>query len=396
MLSLWIRAKKSFWNGISAGCAIAALTLAPISGKALPTYSGVVDLGLQGGTWSRADDINNSNEVVGKNLVGGQTRVQVWNGTTNAYVGSLGSENFNDQGSFIAVNDAGTVAGNWVDPSRSPFQSAYRASISVPGSMTSLSTPPGVSSYFRDLGENDRVAGGAFGSPPGRVWDTSTLGVVALATPPLAGYPSSVAQQTDFDIALGSSYGSGATGCGYPQCHSTYWTGVSSGTPTAVDPGTMGFDSSFLVDFVSSTTFLGQQTTSGVGSGFVYDSTNASVVTLLNPTGSTQSYVLEAAGNLVVGFALMNSGPLTMVPVVWDVTDPMNVTSAVLPCPTGAKYCYAVGINDAGWVVGGGDLAAQGTDTALLWQPVPEASTALLITLGATLLGVKRQCASRD
>jgi hypothetical protein len=178
-------------------------------------------------------------------------------------------------------------------------------------------------------------------------------------------------QQVGFltSSAWGGPYGSAGT-------HACLWNGTAA---SCLDLHPAGYAWSEA---------LGTSSTQQVGRGFISDlnyhallwSGSAESCIDLNPAGFTKSEALGTNGTQQVGWGVRN-GENLMCPMLWNGS---AVDFVTLPL-SGLDQAWATGIDESGNIVGVG-LDISGSEHALLWAPIPEPASLLLLSLGAIFL----------
>lgn len=189
-----------------------------------------------------------------------------------------------------------------------------------------------------------------------------------------SGFSHSVAQGISGTQQVGCG---GATG---GNEHALLW---SSSAASYVDLNPSGFEWSEAFG-ISGT----QQVGRGDSHALLWSGTAASYVDL-NPSGFTYSYAYGTNGTQQVGYGNGSATGGNYHALLWSETAASYVDLHQF-LPTGFANSYAHGIDSYGNIVGSA-ADSSGNGHAILWEPIPEPATFLLLGLGGLAVMRKRR-----
>jgi probable HAF family extracellular repeat protein len=333
---------------------------------ALPVGYTVVEIApLSGGTESAAWDLNSSGQVVGLSDVGGDTVVHtfLW---TNGVSQDLGRFEVS-VGTGPHINNTGAVVGS------TQFGSEVHAFLWENGITTDLGTLGGNRSQAWDVNNSGQVVGVNEPSRHGFLWENGSM--IDLGT--LGGSLSTAAGINKLGQIVGSSTLANEEGRAFIWENGTM---SDLGTiPGAIDHGAKSINELGQV--------VGSILTSPVERHAAFwDTTGAFDLGTLGGTFS-QATDISNLGQIVGGSNLL--GDMVNHGYIWEDGVMTDLNDLLDPSASGWVLGHARGINDSGQITGVGWL--NGEERAYLLNPIPEPSTALLVTFGFTGLALARR-----
>lgn len=306
------------------------------------TFYAVTDLGTLGGTESEAEAINEAGHVVGGAATAGDAawHAFIWDGATMTDLGTLGGTDSMAR----AINASDVVVGY----SDTPGDAERHAFIHDGAGMTDLT--PTADAF--GLGIND--AGLVVGSVGDRAFAYDGSTIADLGT--LGGATSAARGVNNVGQIAGSSRLAGdATYHAF-----RYVGGIMS------DIGTLGGDNSIAYAINAHGHVVGRsETAAGDGHAFLYDGANMTDLGSIGGT-DTRAYAINDNG-LVVGSVRTATGDEHA--LVHDGAQMIDLNDRLAPTYQDWTLSYAYGINNAGWIVGGG-ISPSGQLRAFLATPL--------------------------
>jgi probable HAF family extracellular repeat protein len=320
----------------------------------------VTDLGALGGSWSQAQGINASGQVVGESCTNGYDnyRAFLYSGSTMTDLGTFGGPESRANG----INFVGQVVG-WA--SNSAAYADYHAFLYSGSTMTDLGTLGGTSSVARGINICGKVVGWA--STPGDFASHAFL------------YSDST--MTDLGTLGGShsdAYAINSLGQVVGEAHTTsnaYHAFLYSGS-TMTDLGTLGGSWSRAYGINDLGQVVGEAYTSTARHAFLY---SGSTMTDLGALGGSWSraYGINNLEQVVGEVKIADNAP-THAFLYQDST--MIDLNTLIDPSSGWRLASATAINDLGQICGRG-YGPAGTHAFLL-TPIPEPSTLALLGIG--------------
>jgi probable HAF family extracellular repeat protein len=364
-----------------------------------PASYAITDLGTLGGTFSRADAINNSGQVVGEanTTVAGIFHAYLWTpGGTNGVAGNpqmqdLGTVPGLDSSWAKAVNDSGQVAGFAQDANNGSIRDAFYWDGSA---MQDLGTLGGT--YTQAYGLNNAVAGvhpvqvvGASGTGAVQhafLWQNGVM--TDLNDPNL--YPSVAANGWVLGTAQAINDNQQIVGWGPHNgvARAFRWQIGDAAGPT--DLGALAGATTSAATAVNRT----GQVAGDSGSPFhAFLWTNGAMTPLPVLRGTSGGYykpfgLNNASQVQVVGQVIDINANVQVRALLWQGNNVVELTKQI---PTSAGWSNlndATGVNDAGLIAGDGTLAS-GVNHAFLMTPVhggksPAATSAISAPVAGT------------
>lgn len=338
---------------LTAGLMAAAASLVSIAPAEAATT--VVDLGLlPGGSYASARAINTGGGIVGMvtDSAGAFKQARFAGGSATLLASSCCASSL---AAPLALNDSGEAVG-WGRVYGSLSDPAYwnAAGVTVPLQPIAGSTGTGIRAY--DINNSGVIVGSdvkpstAFGAPPeyhGVVWNRGTLvrdlGFLGQAA---SGLSNATFAQGINDA--GDIVGEAVVGM---DRHAFLWRGgafTDLGPGSALDINSTGLVLGYAPGLIPATwTGTVRKNLPALGGG---TTAYGHTVTDLNNGGD------------IVGFAPATTGPLQDTAVLWRGGKAINLGRA-----PGGTVSRAYGINDAGQIVGEGNVVAGGPMHALMW-----------------------------
>lgn len=337
---------------VATGCRLIAVAVVAISltSAAEASYK-ITDLGTLGGTYSKANEINNRGEIVGtsRTALDDARAFRYFNGTMQN-LGSLSSYNSNAEG--LNANDSGQIVGYYNDGIHDrPF--LYSG-----GVMSDIGTlkvgGEGEALSINNVGQVVGYSSWSGGSQHAFLY-TVAGGMRDLGT--MKTNNAGVSTAKAINNAATATIVGHAAGNTFVQ-HAFAYT-VTGGM---VDLGTLGGSASSANAVNDNGQIVGvSQTTNNAASlAFIYNNPVEKMVSLGTLPGLTNSYAtsINSIGQ-VVGYAYTTPGDNT--PFLYDGDGMIDLRSLVLddPATTGDErliwgLAEASGINDEGWIIGSG------------------------------------------
>jgi probable HAF family extracellular repeat protein len=308
----------------------------------------IVDLGtLPGGTFSSANGVNGTGQVVGSSSNGTTSRAFLYGGGALTDLGALPGD---DSSNADGVNGSGQVVGS--SYSTTSTTSGGHAFIYSGNTMTDLGVlyPSSSCNTSEALAVNDQGL---------VVGDSSSAVILHDCSLDFEAFSYSNGTMTDLGHLAGdtSSVASGVNGAGqavgvsynYDQSgfhnHAVLFAG---GTVTALGTLPGGVDSRATAINASGQIVGGSGTAAGQQHAFLYS--NGSMTDLGSLGGDAQANAINTNGR-VVGQSITATGSSAF---FWSATAGMIDLNNLLPKNSGWQVSLASGINDAGQVVGFG------------------------------------------
>ena len=327
----------------------------------------ITDLGTLGGSFSFANGINDSGQVVGFSSTAGDATVGafLYSGGVMTNLGSLGGLASEANG----INASGQVVG-YSSEAGSATELAFLYSGGV---MTNLGTLGGSQSDAYAINNAGQVVGYSY-----------TAGNAA-ADPFL--YSGGV--MTD----LGSPNGSNSTATGINASGQIVGDTSSSGFlysgGVMTSLGTLGGDNSLPTGINDAGQIVGSSATADdpAGDAFLY---SGGVMTDLGTLGGDNSgaYAINASGEVVGTSA--TTGDAAFDAFLYTTSSGMIDLNSLLPAGSGWSLQVATAINDSGLVVGFG-INPEGQQDAFLMDTTPEPASMALFGAGAAILAMMRK-----
>jgi hypothetical protein len=340
-----------------------------------------IDLTPSGFDGSVANGTNGTQQVGfgwGSATGGNTTHALLWNGSANSFIdlnpsGFAYSEAHGISGTQQVGFGNGAATGSYADGE------FYNHALLWNGSAASyVDLNPSGFNWSYALGTSGtQQVGGGYGSATGGnyhalLWNGSADSFIDLN-------PSGFA----YSEALGIS---GTQQVGWGNGHALLWNGSAA---SYVDLNPSGFDESLA---------LGINGTQQVGWGYgpatggeddhaalLWSGTAASCVDL-NPGGFIGSEAWGTNGTQQVGWG--SPTVYGRVALLWNGNADSYIDLSQF-LPTGLTYSWAQAIDSSGNIVGFA-VDSSGNEHAILWQPVPEPATFLLLGLGGLMLRKRR------
>jgi len=350
------------WQSILALVIVVILLVATNHCNAVPVPYEIVDLGTLGGFLSRATGINNSGQVVGYSITSaGEHRAFLWENNVMTDLGTLPSHT---QSFAQAINNHGHIVGQSasVGSPGTSFPVVYKDGAMHRIALPSLyqgenGTATAINDYGQIIGKCGGYGGGAYFNDNGVATligegDYNPLGI------------------NNIGQVVGDRY---TTNLGWHAF--LYEDGVITDLHSE-----LGIDSK-AIGINDSSQITGKYVSGLDTHAFLYDD---GVVTDLGTLGGTTSWG-RAINNLsqIVGESQTESG----YDHAFLYENGIMRNLGTLP---GLAHSYAVGINDEGWIVGYSRNDTFDTH-AVLWKPIPEPVTLLLLSLGGLSLRRKHR-----
>lgn len=390
------------------------LVATPCLAAAVP-YS-ILDLGTLGEAPTFALDVNNLRQVSGNSAItladattagasGSRLRAFLWSGGSMTQLGVLPNATTNQFSRGYAVNDAGTVVGEFNNDTSRAF--AFRNGVMVGLTRLAGDNDRGVA---QDINNNGVIVGASSNGTATRAtrwtYDSGTSTYVAADLGSIDGATNTSARANAINQNGAVAGFSRDAGAGTSQA--TLWRADGS----IVDLGSLGDGSRFSQAFglndaqvVVGSSSTGETVGQLIGTGSTTSITRAfswselGGMTELRPfnlyapgnTGPTTNYHSVAMDVNDAGLVVGNSQRLAgsaAVATLWANGEAIDLNS-LLPAGSGWNLLSAEGINDAGDIVGFGTF--NGQTRGFLLTPVPEPTTVYLLAAGAlVLIGQRR------
>lgn len=349
---------------------VASMSVAVIwlsgTAQAAPTYS-LTNLGTLGGSYSWANGINNSGQVVGESwtlqdvLLGSNSRAFLYSGGSMTDLGTLGGNN----SVAFDINNNGQIVGSAND--------VYGGDLGFLYSSGSMTTPG--AQYPSAINDSGQIVGQAYQSLPGGGGMHAYLSSDGIMTDlgTLGGSESSA-----LDINNSGQVVGGSALDSYTKHAFLYSGGVIT------DLGTLGGSTSYAAGINDSSQIVGASLTAAIDMhAFLYNNGN---MTDLGTLGGSQSgaQAINISGQ-IVGWS-QTTGDMGSHAFLYSGGSMIDLNSLVDP-DSGWVIESAQGINDSGQIAATGRHLTEG-QRALLLSPVPEPETYLMMLAGLGALGV--------
>lgn len=370
-----------------------AESLSPDKVENLITSYQIVDLGTLGGTQSFALDVNNNRQVTGNSLVtsepgstGSLLRAYLWTSGSMTNLGPLPGAGTNRFARGYAVNDAGTVVGEFNNDSS-------RAFVYTGGVMNGLTRLAGDNDngVAHDINNSNVIVGISSNGTASRptMWTSNGMAYVPADLGSIAGTATSTGRAwaiNDAGVAVGLSQNAGATS------QATRWSGGTVTNLGSLGDGTRfgqayGLNDNGLIvgasqNGVTVGILTGTSSTTPITRAFRWQNGTMTELPPFNlyvspgNTGPTTNYHSEAKDVNDAGLIVGNSQRIASSPAVataWINGFPVDLNT-VIPAGSGWTLLSAEGINDQGDIVGFGTLNGASRAFMLTAQPPSSSS----------------------